>query len=335
MCREGKKLLVDFAKKHDIPHDICGKVIVATSEKQLPHLDKIYENGVANQCEGIRYISSDEIKEYEPFCEGVKGIHVPTTGIMNYKAFTEKLVELTSEINPENKLFLGSKVTDISAVNETKTQILTSEGTFFCTKLISCAGLFADKISEKDNLKIDLKIVPFRGDYYELTKKGKHKVKHLIYPVPDPSFPFLGVHFTRMTDGEIECGPNAVFSFKREGYTKWGFSLRDSFDALTYVGTLKLFSRHWKQGLEEYKRAFSKKKFLKSLQQLIPSLEIGDIKVARSGVRAQALDSGGNLVYDFKIEKKGNHLHVLNAPSPAATACLSIADHVIGELKDN
>jgi L-2-hydroxyglutarate oxidase len=198
---------------------------------------------------------------------------------------------------------------------------------------VACAGLHCDRIATKDNLKINMKIVPFRGDYYELSEKGKNKVRNLIYPVPDPDFPFLGVHFTRMIDGSIECGPNAVFSFKREGYSRTAFSLRDAVESLTYKGLWILFSRHWKQGIEEYNRAFSKRLFLKSLQKLVPSLELNDIQPARAGVRAQALDNKGDMIIDFRIEFNKNHVHVLNAPSPAATASLSIGRYIVSEIQ--
>lgn len=331
LCLEGKRLLADFAKEHKIPHDTCGKIVVATSESELESLEKIFQNGISNGCEEITKIDGEGIKKFEPYCQGIAGIHVPSTGIIDYKAVTSKLVELALSISKSSKVLFSTPVQELQDRLE-YSEIKTNSSTFRAKKVIVCSGLHADKLAKKES-NIDIKIVPFRGDYYKLSETGKHKVKNLIYPVPDPQFPFLGVHFTRMIDGNVECGPNAVFSFKREGYSKWDFNLGDSLDALFFQGTWKLFFKHWKQGLEEYRRAFSKKRFLNSLQKLIPSLTMNDIVPARSGVRAQALDSKGNLVYDFEIVQSGRHFHVLNAPSPAATACLSIARHISDQVE--
>ena len=333
LCMKGKHDLVEFAKKYNVPHDICGKVVVATEEREIPILEKIFANGQANGCEGIELINGDEIKEKEPFLVGVKGIWVPTTGIIDYRRMTEVMAEQLLLINPKSKILTKHEVQNV----ETKDgkSIITANQTKFSSEfVVFCGGLHADRLAKKDDIKLDLKIVPFRGDYYDLTEKGMHKVKNLIYPVPDPEFPFLGVHFTRMVVGGVECGPNAVFSFKREGYKRSDFNLRDSLDALSYVGLWKLFSKHWKKGLLEYKRAYSKKLFLQTLQKMIPSLTMEDIKPARAGVRAQAIDADGGLVYDFKIEEKGNHFHVLNAPSPAATACLSIGEYICNTVSE-
>jgi L-2-hydroxyglutarate oxidase len=327
LCMKGKHDLVEFAKKYNVPHDICGKVVVATEEKEIPILEKIFENGKANGCEGIELISGEQIQEKEPFVVGVKGIWVPSTGIIDYRKMTEVMAKQLILLNPNSKILTNHKVKKVEIVNNES--IITSNQKEFSAKfVVFCGGLQADRLAKKDKVKLDLKIVPFRGDYYNLTELGMHKVKNLIYPVPDPEFPFLGVHFTRMVVGGVECGPNAVFSFKREGYKRSDFSLRDAFDALSYVGLWKFFSKHWKKGLLEYKRAYSKKLFLQTLQKMIPSLTMEDIKPARSGVRAQALNADGDLVYDFKIENKHNHFHVLNAPSPAATACLSIGKYI-------
>ena len=327
LCMKGKRDLVQFAKEFNVPHDICGKVVVATSSVETERINRIYENGKANGCEGIEIIDGNQIKDIEPFVEGIKAIWVPTTGIIDYRRMTEVMAEQVIQLNDKSKILYDHKVSKVLQ-GQSESQILSKGKSFTAKKVIFCGGLFADQLAQKDNVNLDLKIVPFRGDYYDLTEDGMHKVKNLIYPVPDPDFPFLGVHFTRMINGGVECGPNAVFSFKREGYKRTDFNFSDSIDSLTYKGLWKLFGKHWKQGLEEYKRAFSKKLFLQSLQKMIPSLEMNDIKPARAGVRAQALDNEGNLVYDFKIEQNGNHFHVLNAPSPAATACLSIAEYI-------
>lgn len=326
-CVNGRKELVAFAEKHGVDCDVCGKVVVATDESELPMLDKIFNTGLENGIEGIKKISAEEIKEHEPFCEGVAGIWVPVTGIIDYRGATKKMVELALEINPESKLVLGEEVIRIQPGEENKA-IETDKRVYHAKNQVFCAGLQADRMARKDHIYLKEKVVGFRGDYYELTEKGKHKVKNLIYPVPNPDFPFLGVHFTRMTNGEIECGPNAVFTFKREGYGKTDFSLRDSIDALSYGGTWRLFFQNMHFGINEYRRAFSKKLFLKTLQKLVPSLTMADLKPGRSGVRALLLSEDGDTRDDFRIEYKDRSIHVLNAPSPAATASLAIGGQV-------
>ncbi len=325
-CKNGREQLVEFAQKHAIKHQTCGKIIVATTTDEVAFLENIYEKGIANKTPDIRFLTSDEIKEKEPFIEGLKAIWVPTSGIIDYVAVSEKFAALISETNKHSKLVTSCEVLQI----ENKL-LKTSKGTFTADKIIFCTGLHSDRIANKDAIKIDMQIVGFRGDYYRLTKKAKHKIKNLVYPVPDPNFPFLGVHFTPMIDGSIECGPNAVFSFKREGYSTTSFNLKDTVEALTYKGTWKLFFKHWRKGIDEYKRAFSKKLFVKELQKMMPSITINDVEFARSGVRAQALDYNGGLVDDFKIEEKNGNIHVLNAPSPAATSCLAIADEIVSK----
>lgn len=330
-CIDGRKQMTAFAKEHGIAHDICGKIILATEEKELPILEKIYQRGLENEIEGIELIEPDQIKEIEPHAVGLKAIRVPVTGIIDYRAFCTKLLELIQNINPHSKLLLNTEVKR-SFNDQNGDGILTNNGKVYANKKVFCAGLQSDRLAKQDGAAPEVEIVGFRGDYYELTASGKHKVKHLIYPVPDPEFPFLGVHFTRMTDGSVECGPNAVFSFKREGYSRSSFDLRDTWQALTYSGTWKLFFTHTAKGLQEYKRAFSKKLFLKALQKMIPNLTMEDIVPVRSGVRAQALKPNGELVDDFKINYSGNSVHVLNAPSPAATAALAIADIIVEKL---
>jgi len=326
-CFEGRHELVVFAKEHGINFDICGKVIVATDEKELPNLERIYQNGVQNQIEGIRKINVDEVKEIEPYVECIAGIYVPVTGIIDFRGATAKMVDLALSINPESEVRLSTEFQSVEKKDDFSI-IQTNKGTLQARFLVYCAGLHADRLAKKDGVKLKEQVVPFRGDYYELAEHAKHKVKNLIYPVPDPNFPFLGVHFTRMVDGSVECGPNAVFSFKREGYNKTDFSLRDTWEALTYRGTWKLFFGNVKYGIDEYRRAFSKRLFLKSLQRMIPSLTMDDIVPARAGVRAQLLSIDGDTRDDFRIEHFGNSIHVLNAPSPAATASLSIGNHI-------
>lgn len=324
-CVNGRKQLVDFAKKYSIKHDVCGKVVVAVSEDELLRIDKIYETGKANGLEGIAKINQQQLKEIEPFVNGIAAIRVPEAGIIDFVGVTNKLAQLILEINPESKILTSCEVLEISDENK----IITSKGIVKASYNVFCAGLFSDRLAQKDGLSPDMRIVGFRGDYYDLTPQGMEKVKHLIYPVPNPEFPFLGVHFTRMVDGTIECGPNAVFTFKREGYGKTDFNFKDTLEALLYKGTWKLFFKHWRFGWKEYTRAFSKRLFLKELNRLVPSLKMSDIKVGRSGVRAMALGNDGEVFDDFKIEHKQNSIHVLNAPSPAATACLAIGDEVL------
>lgn len=328
-CVQGRHEIVAFAKEYNVAHDICGKVVVATKESELPFMDKIFENGIANNTEGIEKITGDQVKEYEPYVEGIAGIWVPCTGIIDYRGATEKMVEVALGIQAESKLSLNTEATGFEHFDD-YTKIKTTKGEFTASKLIFCGGLQADRLAKKDNVKIKEKVVGFRGDYYELTDEAKHKVKNLIYPVPNPEFPFLGVHFTRMTNGEIECGPNAVFTFKREGYGKTDFNFRDTASALSYGGTWKLFLKNMSFGINEYRRAFSKRLFLKTLQGLIPSLTMEDIKPGRAGVRALLLGTDGDTRDDFRIEYGKNSIHVLNAPSPAATAALAIG----GDIKD-
>lgn len=326
-CVDGRHELVAFAKEQNVPHDVCGKVVVATKKEELPFMDNIFQNGIENGIEGIEKIDAQQIKEHEPHVEGVAGIWVPVTGIIDYRAATEKMIEVAKGIQPNSHTVLGEEVIAIEKGTAQNT-VVTDKEKYQAKHLVFCAGLQADRLARKDGVDLKEKVVGFRGDYYELTEQAKYKVKNLIYPVPNPDFPFLGVHFTRMTDGEIECGPNAVFTFKREGYGKTDFNLRDTMDALSYKGTWKLFFNNMSFGINEYRRAFSKKLFLKTLQGLIPSLTMDDIKPGRSGVRALLLGQDGDTRDDFRIEYHGNSIHVLNAPSPAATASLAIGGQI-------
>ena len=326
-CARGRQELIAFAGEHNIPYEICGKIIVATEEKELANLEQIFRNGLENEIEGVEKIGPDEIKEAEPFCCGIAGIRVPCTGIIDFTEVAKKLGRLIAAESQGNKVLTSHKVLGFEK-HDSFTKVVTNQTTFTARYIINCAGLHCDRIAKLDGVVAGVRIVPFRGDYYELTENGVEKVKGLIYPVPDPAFPFLGVHFTRKIDGSVECGPNAVFSFKREGYRKTDFSLRDSWDSLSYCGTWKMFFRHWKYGLGEYTRAFSRKLFLRQLQRLIPSLGADDIKPGNAGVRAQAVGRDGEPIDDFRIERRKNSIHVLNAPSPAATASLAIGDYV-------
>ena len=326
-CVEGRKALVKFAEENDIPYDVCGKIVVAADESELRYLDKIFNTGIQNGIEGIEKINAEQIKAHEPFCVGIAGIWVPCTGIIDYAKATDKMVELALNTNRESELALNTEAIDFAKENGINV-ISTNKKTYHSRFTIFCGGLQADRLAHKDHVNVKEKVVGFRGDYYELTEEAKHKIKNLIYPVPNPEFPFLGVHFTRMTNGEIECGPNAVFTFKREGYGKTDFNWRDTIDALTYRGTWKLFFQNMRFGINEYRRAFSKKLFLKTLQRLVPSLTMEDIKPGRSGVRAMLLSEDGDTRDDFRIKYKDTSIHVLNAPSPAATASLAIGNNI-------
>ncbi len=323
-CVDGRKQLIEFAKKNQIDHDVCGKIVLATNKEEQEKLSELKTRGEQNGLIGLQIIGENKIKDIEPFAEGVAALFVPESGIIDYKAVTNKLSELIIQINPNSKIQTSCEALDVK-----DEVLLTNQGNIKSHHSVFCGGLFSDRLAKKDNMKLKMKIVGFRGDYYDLEDHSKEKVNNLIYPVPNPEFPFLGVHFTRMTDGSIECGPNAVFTFKREGYSKTDFSLKDTLDAITFSGTWRLFINHWKFGLNEYRRAFSKRLFLKELRKILPSLKMSDIKVGRSGVRAMALGKNGEVIDDFKIVKNEKNIHVLNAPSPAATACLSIADEIV------
>ena len=322
-CVLGREELVAYAKKNNIKHDVCGKIVIAVNQEEVSRLPALLETGVKNGLNDLKIINRKEILDIEPFADGLSAIWVPQTGIIDYKGVANSLATNILKINSNSSILKGCKFLDCK-----ESIIFTNKGEYEGKNVIFCGGLFSDRLAKKDNVKLDLKIVSFRGEYYQLKQKSKHKIKNLVYPVPNPEFPFLGVHFTRMTTGEIECGPNAVFTFKREGYNKTDFSIKDTMDALTYTGTWQLFRKHWKFGLNEMLKAGSKSIFLKHLQKIIPSLTINDIISGRSGVRAMALGRQGNVIDDFRVVRNNNNIHVLNAPSPAATACLSIGETV-------
>ena len=328
-CVEGRRALVRFAQEHNIPHEVCGKVVVAAEDSELPMLDKIHGIGQQNEIEGLERINADQLREIEPHCKGIDALWVPCTGIIDYRAATKKMVELALGQQPASALRLGEEVTSFERDGE-ETVVHTNKAPagYRAKHVVVCGGLQADRLARKDGVDLKERVVGFRGDYYELTDQAKHKVRNLIYPVPNPDFPFLGVHFTRMTDGEIECGPNAVFTFKREGYGKTDFDLKDTMEALGYGGTWKLFFQNMAFGINEYRRAFSKRLFLKTLQRMIPDLTMDDLRPGRSGVRALLLSQDGDTRDDFRISYTDRNIHVLNAPSPAATAALAIGDYI-------
>ena len=327
-CREGSRTMVEFCQKHGIDHEVCGKVIVATVEKELPLLENLYQRGLENGLD-VSKISGSQVKEIEPHVRCLAGIHVPSTGIVNYKQVGQKYADLIRFQGGE--LYLNTKVENITATADT--QVLeTTNGTFETRFIINCAGLYSDRIAKLGQVNPPAKIVPFRGEYYELVPEKRDLVKTLIYPVPNPNFPFLGVHFTRMIDGSVHAGPNAVLSFKREGYQKTDFNGRDLAEVLAYPGFWKLAAKHADEGIREIIRSLSKAAFVRSLQKLIPEVRSEDLIPTHAGVRAQALKNDGKLVDDFLIVKGQNSLHVCNAPSPAATSSLEIGRAIVEQI---
>ena len=321
-CRKGKLALEKFCKEQGVNYESCGKVIVATSKEEIPAMNKIYDRGKENRV-SCKIIDEVELKDLEPHAAGVAAIHVPEAGIINYKNFCSVLAEKIQSSG--GKILLGEKVNFITPSRD-KVNVQTETGLEFeANKVINCAGLYSDLIADKAGAKSDMKIIPFRGEYYELTDSAKGLVKNLIYPVPDPNFPFLGVHFTRMIDGGVECGPNAVLAYAREGYGKLKINPNELLESLCYPGFIKLASKYWKTGLGEIWRSLSKQAFVKALSVLVPEIESQDLKKAPAGVRAQAVSVDGSMVDDFYFSRNGNVLNVCNAPSPAATASLNIA----------
>ncbi|PIC63120.1 L-2-hydroxyglutarate oxidase [Sporosarcina sp. P13] len=329
-ARIGNESMKYFCKTHGIEHDICGKVIVATTKEELPLLDSLYRRGIENQLD-IKKVGVSELKEIEPHVNGLGAIQVPQAGIVNYKQVSQKFLEIIESSGGEVKL--NAKVEKI--VEEKDFVIVeTQNETFKARTVINCAGLHSDRVALAAGYKTDMKIVPFRGEYYNLVPEKRHLVKHLIYPVPNPKFPFLGVHFTRMIGGEVDAGPNAVLGFKREGYKKTDFSGKDLAEVLGFKGFWLLANKFKREGMEEYARSFSKKRFTKSLQQLIPEITERDLIPATAGVRAQAVSEDGNIVDDFNIIMGKNTIHVCNAPSPAATASIEIGKEIVRRISE-
>jgi L-2-hydroxyglutarate oxidase len=324
-CMDGYHQLIDFCKEQNIPYELCGKIIVATSESELTALDNIYNRGVENGLEGLRYIDSAEIKAIEPQTYGVRGIVVPQTGIVDYKVVAEKYAEVFKSLGGE--INFNTKVSGVKSV-EDGVDIKTDAATISSRLMVNCAGLYSDKIAAFTIPDLEVKIIPFRGEYYSLREDKRSMVNHLIYPVPDPNFPFLGVHFTRRIDGEIEAGPNAVLAFAREGYTKSKINLPELFESLTWSGFIKVFKKYWKTGFGEMHRSFNKGAFTHALQKLMPSIQSSDLVPGGAGVRAQACDKDGGLIDDFYIKELPGQVHVLNAPSPAATSSLAIGKSI-------
>ncbi|HDL17709.1 MAG TPA: L-2-hydroxyglutarate oxidase [Bacteroidetes bacterium] len=324
-CVTGREMLYRFCAEHGIAHDRCGKLVVATREDELPALAELERRGRENGLADLKKLSADELKEYEPHVSGIAGLHVPVTGIVDYIEVTEKYAQIMQQSGGEirkNSKFLGLQKEPGGLVLET------NDAEIHCKNLINCGGLQSDRIARACNVYPAVRIVPFRGEYYELKPEKHYLIHHLIYPVPDPRFPFLGVHFTRMIHGGREAGPNAVLAFKREGYRKSGFYLPDTLSVFSYPGFWSMAAKYWKMGMGEFYRSFSKRAFVRALQRLIPEIQSEDIVPAAAGVRAQAVASRGGLVDDFRIVTAEHMIHVLNAPSPAATASIAIGQTI-------
>lgn len=324
-CIGGYHKLLEFCIQEDIPFELCGKIIVATQESELPQLDTILQRGQQNGLQNLKKLSREELHEYEPHVNGIAGIHVPQAGIINYTKVAEKYSQKLREGGAE--IHLGTKVTGIR-VSSGHTEIITPQYTFKCKLMINCAGLYSDKVAAMTGQALNLKIVPFRGEYYMLKPEKQNLVRNLIYPVPDPNFPFLGVHFTRMIEGGVEAGPNAVLAFRREGYTRTAVNLPELIETLSWPGFQKVIGKYWRTGFGEMYRSFSKAAFTKALQKLMPEIKEEDLIPGGAGVRAQACDREGGLLDDFLILESKGVVNVCNAPSPAATSSLSIGDTV-------
>ena len=329
LCRAGKAAMEQFCSEHAIPWDRCGKVVVATTEDEIPRLEKIAGRATENGVEFER-IDTVQLREIEPSAAGLAALHVPETGIVNYRSVCQAMSVLIGDRGGD--LRLSFKVADINT-NQSSVELVSRNGERLSAgKLINCAGLNSDRVCRMAGGDPQVKIVPFRGEYYELEPNSESLCRNLIYPVPDPSFPFLGVHFTRMIDGGVECGPNAVLALAREGYAWTDVRFADLAETLGYRGFRRLARKYWRTGIGEMHRSLSKAAFVTALQKLIPSIRSADLKPGRAGVRAQAVTKEGDLVDDFLIEKTDSTIHVLNAPSPAATASLAIADHIVDQL---
>ena len=327
-CREGKRALIDFCERHDVAFEMCGKVIVAVAEAERPGLHRIYERGQENgvTCE---MIGRERLGELEPHTAGIEAIHVPEAGIVDYKGFCVKLVELLQQAGHEVRT--KAEVRAMHAENGHVT-LETTSGDVQARYVVNCAGLYSDRVAEMSGQDPGVQIVPFRGEYYALKPEAEHLCRTLIYPVPDPAFPFLGVHFTKMVRGGVECGPNAVLAFAREGYTFGEVNARELAETLSYPGFVRLAAKHWKTGLGEMWRSLSKRAFVRSLQRLVPAIREEDLEKAPAGVRAQAITPEGDLVDDFLIKETDRVVNVCNAASPAATASLNVGRLIVERL---
>ncbi|MDN5210553.1 L-2-hydroxyglutarate oxidase [Fulvivirgaceae bacterium BMA12] len=324
-CIQGYHMLLDFCNKHEIPYELCGKIVVATEEREIPLLKKLKERGSANGLTNLKDLNAEELKAYEPHVNGLKGLFVPQTGIVDYKQVARKYGEKVQE--KDGALIFGERVQSIKP-SKGGAEIVTNKSSYETKLVVNCAGLYSDKIARLTAEKLNLKIIPFRGEYYQLKKEKEYLVKNLIYPVPDPAFPFLGVHFTRMISGGVEAGPNAVLAFQREGYKKTDLKISELAETLAWPGFQKVAFKYWQTGFGEMYRSFSKAAFTKALQKLLPEITKDDLEPGGAGVRAQACDRDGGLLDDFLILEDEKAINVCNAPSPGATSSLAIGDKV-------
>jgi len=326
LCVAGAAAMVEFCREHGVPHKVCGKVIVATDESEFPRLDELARRGEANGLAGLRLVGANELRELEPHASGLRALLVPSTGITDYAQVCEKYAEL---ISAQGGTILTSS--PVTGIKRTAKEIVveTPAKVFSADYLINCAGLFADRVSRMAGDDPGITIVPFRGEYYDLIPERASLVRALIYPVPDPRFPFLGVHFTRRINDTVDAGPNAVLALQREGYRHFDISVRDLAGAFSFPGFWRMASKHWRSGLDEFRRSLSKRAFTHALQRLVPSVQEQDLLPGKSGVRAQALQRDGTLVDDFSFVRSDRMLHVLNVPSPAATASLMIGKDIV------
>ena len=323
-CIRGYQLLVEFCQRHGVPFELCGKIVVAADERELPLLQNLYKRGEENGLKGLKKLDPAGLRDHEPHVTGVAGFFVPQTGIVDYTVVAEKYAEVIREMGGEIRL--AEKVVSIRP--EKHVSVGTEQSTYQSRVLVNCAGLYSDKVARLSSSNVEVKIIPFRGEYYKLRKEREYLVKNLIYPVPDPNFPFLGVHFTRMMKGGVEAGPNAVLAFSREGYRQSDINVRELSETLAWPGFQKVAVKYWKTGLGEMYRSFSKAAFTRALQKLIPEIRESDLVSGGAGVRAQACDRTGGLVDDFLILEEKHVVNVCNAPSPAATSSLSIGETV-------
>ncbi len=328
-CREGYRQLLNFCQEESIPHEICGKIVVATSKEELPGLLELHRRGVANGLQNLRFLNPDEILEREPHCKGIQGLLVPQAGIVDYTVVAQKYAEKLLAMGGE--IVLNEQVVTLQQKGN-QVEVIGQSRTWQADAVVTCAGLQSDRLTRKTEPTLPLSILPFRGEYYQLKPSAPRLVNHLIYPVPDPAFPFLGVHFTRMIGGGVECGPNAVFAFGREAYKKTDFNIQDTWESLIWPGFRKVAVKHWRAAIGEYHRSFSKPAFVSALQKLIPEIKAEHLEPGGAGIRAQACDREGNLLDDFDFRVNKNIIHVCNAPSPAATASLSIGRIIAGKV---
>lgn len=324
-CIKGYHLLISFCKENEIPFDLCVKIVVATEERELPLLENLFVRGQQNGLENLKKLSKEELKEYEPHVHGLKGIFVPQTGIVDYTKVAMKYAEILQKNGAVIKL--SERVIKINN-QVSQSEVVTDKSSYAAKLVINCAGLYSDRVARLTVTDLNVKIIPFRGEYFKLKKEKEYLVKNLIYPVPDPNFPFLGVHFTRMAKGGVEAGPNAVLAFRREGYKKSDINLAELTESLAWPGFQKVAAKYWRTGFSEMYRSFSKAAFTKALQKLIPEIKENDLTEGGAGVRAQACSRDGGLVDDFLILEEKNVINVCNAPSPAATSSLAIGETI-------